>query len=70
MNPDEAIVGRIDYEDGFGGECVFIPSTPGAIGEDEDDGFLASFVTLRDGGNSGKQEDFAPPCGRQGTSGV
>lgn len=60
-NPDEAIVGRIDYGDGFGGECVFIPSTPGATGEDEDDGFLATFVSLKDEGNSGEHEKRGCP---------
>ncbi|CAN0574198.1 unnamed protein product, partial [Laminaria digitata] len=41
---DEAIVGRIEFGDGFGGECLFIPSTPDVSGEEEDDGFLATFV--------------------------
>ena len=50
------MVGRIDF-DGFGGECLFIPSTPDVSGEEEDDGFLATFVIPKDGGNSGKQEE-------------
>ncbi|CAN0066039.1 unnamed protein product, partial [Ectocarpus sp. 8 AP-2014] len=67
--PELAQVGRIDYEDGFvGGECIFIPSKPDDhAGHDddsdgdgepeggEDDGYLATFVSRKDGtGNSGE----------------
>lgn len=52
------MVGRIDFGDFVGGECVFIPSktdsdVPGGTGE-EDDGFLATFVSPTNGGNSGE----------------
>ncbi|CAB1111477.1 unnamed protein product [Ectocarpus sp. CCAP 1310/34] len=67
--PELAQVGRIAYEDGFvGGECIFIPSKPddhaGHDGDNdgdgepeggEDDGYLATFVSRKDGtGNSGE----------------
>lgn len=53
------LVGRIDLGDHVGGECLFIPSKAsddvlGGVGE-EDDGFLVTFVSPKDGGNSGKQ---------------
>ncbi|CAN0297467.1 unnamed protein product [Laminaria digitata] len=54
--PEEAMVGRIEFGDGFGGECVFIPSNPDVSGEEEDDGFLATFVSPTDGGSSGKKQ--------------
>lgn len=55
--PEAVQVGRIDHGDFVGGECLFIPSKPddgvaSLVGE-EDDGFLVSFVSPRDGGNSG-----------------
>lgn len=61
--PELAQVGRIGYEDGFvGGECIFIPSKPddhavrdGDGNGGEDDGYLVTFVSRKDGtGNSGK----------------
>lgn len=67
--PELAQVGRIGYEDGYvGGECIFIPSKPddhaGHDGDSdgdgepeggEDDGYLATFVSRKDGtGNSGE----------------
>lgn len=49
------MIGRINFgDDNVGGECVFVPSSPGEL-DDEDDGYLVSFVTRRDGkGASGK----------------
>ncbi|CAM9454562.1 unnamed protein product [Ectocarpus sp. 6 AP-2014] len=54
--PEKAQVGQIDYEDGFvGGECIFIPSKPddgdgdGRLEGGEDDGYLATFVSRKDG---------------------
>lgn len=57
--PETMVVGQIDFGDYVGGECLFIPSKPdddvaGGVGE-EDDGFLATFVSPRDGGHSGRQ---------------
>ncbi|CAN0275331.1 unnamed protein product [Ascophyllum nodosum] len=54
--PEKALVGRIDLGDYVGGEALFIPNKPdedvlGGIGE-EDDGFLATFVSPKDGGSS------------------
>lgn len=47
--PEEAMIGRINFgDDNVGGECVFVPSSPGEL-DDEDDGYLVSFVTRRDG---------------------
>lgn len=57
--PETSVVGRIDLGDCAGGEVIFIPSKPDddvacGLGE-EDDGFLATFVSPIDGGKSGKQ---------------
>lgn len=65
--PEKAQVGRIDYEDGFvGGECIFIPSKPddgdgdGEPEGGEDDGYLATFVSRKDGtGTSGEHNSHA-----------
>lgn len=50
------MIGRVDHGEGWvGGEAVFIPAKPGvsAEGSEEDDGFLATFVSPRNGGTSG-----------------
>lgn len=56
--PEKALIGRIDLGKFAGGETLFIPSKPdhGEFdGEgDEDDGYLVTFVSPLDGGNSGK----------------
>lgn len=46
------MVGRIDHGEWVGGEGLFVPSKPDGVG-DEDDGFLVTFVSPKDGGNSG-----------------
>ena len=57
--PDKVIVGRIDFGDNVGGECLFIPSKPDSKGIDkeseEDDGYVATFITPIDGGKSGER---------------
>lgn len=47
------IVGRIDFGEGMvGGECPFIPA-----GDEEDDGYIATFVGRADGtGTSGERQ--------------
>ncbi|CAM9253945.1 unnamed protein product, partial [Scytosiphon promiscuus] len=50
--PETARVGRIDLGNWLGGEVLFIPSGD-SNEDDEDDGFLVSFVSPNDGGNSG-----------------
>ncbi len=52
-SPEMAEVGRIDLGDWLGGEGIFIPNS--GEGSEEDDGFLVSFVSPKDGGSSGKQ---------------
>ncbi|CAN0496759.1 unnamed protein product, partial [Ectocarpus sp. 8 AP-2014] len=49
--PETAVVGRIDHGEWVGGEGLFVPSNPDGVG-DEDDGFLVTFVSPKDGGNS------------------
>lgn len=50
--PETAVVGRIDHGEWVGGEGLFVPSKPDGLG-DEDDGFLVTFVSPKDGGTSG-----------------
>ena len=62
--PETAEVGRIDLEDCAAGEALFVPQHAGGEGE-EDDGFLVSFVSPVDSGNSGARFDTAgcdPTC--------
>ncbi|CAM9960416.1 unnamed protein product [Ectocarpus sp. 6 AP-2014] len=49
--PETAVVGRVDHGEWVGGEGLFVPSNPDGVG-DEDDGFLVTFVSPKDGGNS------------------
>lgn len=52
-SPEKMIVGRIEFGEGMvGGECPFIPA-----GDEEDDGYIATFVGRADGtGNSGERQ--------------
>lgn len=56
--PETAEVGRIDLGDWAGGEALFVPKHADGEGE-EDDGFLVSFVSPTDSGNSGTWFDAA-----------
>ena len=51
---ETAEVGRIDHGEWLGGEALFIPKR-GDTGGEEDNGFLISFVSPKDCGNSGKE---------------
>lgn len=56
-----AVIGRVDHGEGWcGGEALFIPADSGVKAQesDEDDGFLATFVSPTNGGNSGMLTGF------------
>lgn len=54
-SPEKKVVGRIPFGEGlYGGECPFI-----SVGDEEDDGYIATFVGRADGtGTSGERELF------------
>lgn len=54
----DKIVGRIEFGEGLrGGECPFVPA-----GEEEDDGYISTFVSRSDGTGTSDEEARVSCC--------